>query len=494
MEQGTILQYFHWYLPGDGNLWKQIKSEAPRLKELGFSTIWFPPACKGAKGSGSEGYDIYDLYDLGEFDQKGTVRTKYGMRQDYMDAIDAIHNSGMRVMVDIVLNHKAGGDETEKIKVVKVNPDNRSQVISAPFEIEAFTKFYFPGRAKKYSEFEWNYMCFTGVDYANDLDENGIFRILNGYGDSWEKMISDEKGNYDYLIYDDIDFRNKAVCEELINWAKWYWHQKKFDAVRLDAVKHITAGFYVDWLRELRQNTDKNIFAVGEYWAPGFLNLLLKYIEATNGEMSLFDSSLHQNFHIASCRGNKYDMRRILDETLLKAMPEKAVTLVDNHDTQPLQSLEAPVEAWFKPIAYSMILLRAEGYPCVFYPDLYGAHYTGKGKDGKDHEIWLEKVDEIENLLKARNNHAYGIQRDYFDHPNCIGWTREGDDEHSGCAVVISNGDNGNKNMEIGKRYNGKIFIDLLEKSPDEVEINNDGWGNFYASAGAVSVWIEKIF
>jgi hypothetical protein len=40
-----------------------------------------------------------------------------------------------------------------------------------------------------------------------------------------------------------------------------------------------------------------------------------------------------------------------------------AVTLVDNHDTQPLQALEAPVEDWFKPIAYAFILLRKDGYP-----------------------------------------------------------------------------------------------------------------------------------
>jgi len=43
----------------------------------------------------------------------------------------------------------------------------------------------------------------------------------------------------------------------------------------------------VEWLSKLRQSTGKEIFAVGEYWAPGFLNLLLKYIEVTNGEMSL---------------------------------------------------------------------------------------------------------------------------------------------------------------------------------------------------------------
>ena len=45
------------------------------------------------------------------------------------------------------------------------------------------------------------------------------------------------------------------------------------------------------------------------------------------------------------------------------------------------------------------------------------------------------------------------MQRDYFDHSNTIGWTREGVKEKkgSGCAVVISNGSGGNKVMEIGK-------------------------------------------
>jgi alpha-amylase len=492
MVPGVLIQYFHWYLPNDGSLWKQIKENAPFLKELGISAIWFPPSSKGAKGGYSEGYDIYDLYDLGEFDQKGSVRTKYGTRQEYLQAIEEVHNCGMSVMVDIVLNHKAGGDEIEKIQVVQVNEENRNKVISAPFEIEAFTKFTFPGRQKKYSNFEWNYMCFTGVDYAYNLSENGIFRILNGYADSWEEVVGDEKGNYDYLMYNDIDFRNPAVVEEVKNWGKWLWDQGNFDFVRLDAVKHMSPSFYVDWLRHMRAVTGKELFAVGEYWAPGYLHLLLQYMEATQGEMSLFDSSLQQNFHDASNKGNSYDMRLIFQDTLLNAIPEKTVTVVANHDTQPLQALEAPVEAWFKPIAYALILLRSEGFPTVFYPDLYGAHYTDHGRDGNEYEIWLPKVEELENLLRLRSNFAYGIQRDYFDHPNCIGWTREGDDEHAGCAVVLSNGDNGTKIMEMGKRYSGKTFIDFLGKNQHEVTLNEDGWGEFSTPAGSVCVWIEK--
>jgi alpha-amylase len=492
MFKGTMMQYFHWYLPADGSLWKQIKEGAPKLKELGISAVWLPPACKASSGGYSTGYDIYDLYDLGEFDQKGSVRTKYGTRQEYIEALEAIHAANMQVIVDIVLNHKAGADETEKIQVVKVNPDNRNESISEPFEIEAFTKFTFPGRQKKYSDFEWNFMCFTGVDYAYNLSEDGIYRIINSYGEGWQDMIDNEKGNYDYLMYNDIDFRNDYVRAELDKWGKWYHDQAKFDGVRLDAVKHIPSSFYNEWLDVLRKNTGKEIFAVGEYWAPGQLDLLLKYIDATNGNMSLFDSSLHHNLHQASKAGKDYDLTKIFDDTLVKVMPDKAVTVVANHDTQPLQALEAPVDPWFKPIAYALILLRNEGYPCLFYPDLYGTNYKDRGSDGNEYDIWMPAVENIEKLLYARRDYAYGTQRDYLDHANCIGWTREGDDQHNGCAIVISNGDNGNKTMEIGKRYTSKIFIDMLGKNAGEVEINEDGWGEFFASAGSVSVWIMK--
>ena len=99
MQNGTILQYFHWYLSNDGTLWKKIAEESPRLAEMGFTAIWLPPACKGTNGTYSIGYDIYDLYDLGEFDQKNSVRTKYGTKQEYIDAIKAIHAAGMQVYV-----------------------------------------------------------------------------------------------------------------------------------------------------------------------------------------------------------------------------------------------------------------------------------------------------------------------------------------------------------------------------------------------------------
>lgn len=490
---GTMMQYFHWYYPAEETLWIKVKQEAGRLAGLGINALWLPPAYKSTVGGVSNGYDVYDIYDLGQFDQKGSVRTKWGTKRQYNAAIKALHQAGIQAYVDIVLNHMGGADETERITVRKVNPDNRTEFISDPFEIEAHTKFTFPGRKGKYSKFIWDHKCFTGVDYAEDLKEMGIFSILNEYGDGWEEVLDHEKGNYDYLMYCDIEFRNAAVRDELKRWGRWYLKETGFDGVRLDAIKHMVPRFFNEWLDDLR-SVKPDLFAVGEYWAPGDLQQLLHYIEATGGRMSLFDAPLHRNFHEASKAGHEFDLTKIFDSTLVAANPALAVTLVENHDTQPLQSLEAPVEKWFKPLAYSLILLREAGYPCIFYPDLYGAHYIDKGPDGNDHEIFLDTCEHLDKLLCARKLFSYGPQRDYFDHPNCIGWTREGigDQPGSGCAVLLSNGDEGFKNMEIGKPHAGKIFVDYLEKHPAEVTINEDGWGEFHVPAGSVSVWVEK--
>ncbi len=493
MQNGTMLQYFHWYTEGGGILWNKLKEDAPALAVLGISSVWLPPAYKATNGGYSVGYDVYDIYDLGEFDQKGTIKTKYGTKQEYIDAIEALHRHNIKVYVDVVLNHLAGADEVEKVSAMKVNADNRLEVVSEPTEIEAFTKFTYPGRKGKYSKFIWDKNCFTGVDYAHDKQEAAIFSLNNEYGPDWEEMVDDEKGNYDYLMYNDIEFRNPAVTEELKAWGKWYYHTVKFDGVRLDAVKHISPAFYNEWMDYMR--TIKNdLFAVAEYWAPGKVESLLKYIDATEGRMSLFDSSLQNNFHQASKAGNDYNMPSIFENTLSRVQPTLSVTVVDNHDTQPLQALEAPVEPWFKPLAYALILLRQEGYPCVFYPDLYGAGYKDNGKDGQEYEIFLPEADKIREMLQARKELAYGVQKDYFDHANCIGWTRAGMDEkkHSGCAVILSNGDAGTKKMEMGKQFAGKIFIDVLNNQPGELTMDEEGCGEFTCAPGSVSVWAQK--
>lgn len=491
MANQAMIQFFHWNYPLDNRLWQEVSKEAENLSSLGFGAVWLPPAFK-ANEKNSVGYDVYDLYDLGEFDQKGAVETRYGSKDEYIAAIEMLHKNGLQVYADVILNHKAGADETERVKAFKVDPENRNKRISKSYYIQAYTKFTFPGRKNAYSDFKWNYQCFTGVDWDEKRKESAIFKLINRYGRKWKKVLGREKGNFDFLMFSDIEFRNKNVRKELYNWGLWYLNTTGVDGFRLDAVKHINADFFRHWLSKLRTATGKEIFSVGEYAAT--LEWLLKYIKKTKGCMSLFDFPLHKHFHTASGEGKDYDLRKLAEETLISTSPVHSVTFLDNHDTQPLREEEAAVKSWFRPLAYAFILLREEGYPCVFYPDLYGAHYKGKNKEEEETEVNMEPCFGIKELLLTRKEKAYGKQRDFFAGSNLIGWTREGLDDFpdSGCAVLLSNNEEGELEMEIGSRHAGKTFYEVTGTRDDTIKIDDVGKARFKVNARAVAVWVMK--
>ena len=344
--------------------------------------------------------------------------------------------------------------------------------------VRVATKFTFPGRKHKYSDFEWNWTHFNGIDYDENLKEHAIFKFKDK---NWNDAVDEEYGNYDYLMGADIDFTNPKVVEECMKWGKWYLDLTNVDGLRLDAIKHIPAHFYKMWIEEMRNKTGKELFTVGEYWS-GDVEKLHRYITETEGKISLFDVPLHYNLAEAS-KNENYDLSKILDHTLVKENPSMAVTFVDNHDTQPGQALESFVDRWFKPAAYSLILLRNEGYPCVFYGDFYGIPHNN-----------IEPLEELKTILSLRKEKAYGEQTDYFDNSNFIGWTRRGDKEHlkSGLAVVISNSFDGEKRMYIGEEFAESIFIDSLNNCEDEVIIDNEGYGNFKVKARSTSIWVKE--
>src|SRR4029079_17379894 len=166
--------------------------------------------------------------------------------------------------------------------------------------------------------------------------------------------------------------------------------------------------------------------------------------------------------------------------------PMRSVSFVENHDTQPCQSLESPVEPWFKPHAYALILLRREGYPCLFWGDYFGSQYHDKGRDVTlySHQFLIDK------FLYARKAYGFGDQRDYFDHPNTIGWIRTGDSQHPGAmAVLMTNGSEGSKWMNVYRP--GTRFYDVTQHYSNEIVADQNGWAEFKCPAGNVSVWLQ---
>lgn len=477
-ENRIMMQNFEWYLKADKKHWNRVAKRAKELAQNGVTAVWLPPAYKGAAGVSDVGYAVYDLYDLGEFDQKNTIATKYGTKDEYLEAIKALQGEGIEVLADIVLGHRMGADEKERIFAYGQDEFDRNREIAGKRKITVWTKFTFPGRKGKYSDFTWDWTNFHGTDYDAKSKENGIYRFI---GKEWDDDVDEEFGNYDYLMGVDLDMSDEEVLEELDRWGKWYFEFTGVDGFRLDAVKHIDFSFYKNWLTSLRTHFNKPIFAVGEYWNAE-LSILENYIEKTEGVLSLFDVPLHFNLFHASRSNGYYDMRYILKNTLLSSRPDLAVTFVDNHDTEDGQALQSFILPWFKEHAYSIILLRREGYPCVFYGDYYGIPHNS-----------FPAVKGLKTLMHIRRDKNYGPAHDYFNHPQIVGWTVEGDDEHpgSGYAVILTVQKSGMKRMYVGRHFAGCEFVDALGHVNETVVINDAGFGNFLVADGSVSVWVN---
>jgi len=486
---GVIIQYFHWYHAG--NLWNEFAENAEYLSKLGITAAWLPPATKCDLGKEGRGYDVYDLYDLGEFDQKDGIPTRYGTKEEYLNAIEKAHQAGISVYADIVLNHRMGADEEELVTVHEVNDEDRNEIISKPIQVSACTKFTFPGRQGKYSDFIWDYSCFSGIDIVRKEDGivKGIFKIHNEYGTEWTDDVSHQFGNYDYLMGADVEYRNPQVIREMKNWIKWYMETTKADGIRLDALKHLSSDFLKEWIAYIKTELNPDCFVLGEFWKDE-AEKLERFSDKMEDMISCFDVPLHYNLSRASEEGSAYDLSQILKGSFVEKKPLYSVSFVENHDTQPLQALESPVQTWFKPIAYAIILLLEEGYPCVFYPDLFGAEYTDT-KDGESVRIVLPKIEVLPKLLKARQQFAFGEQITYFDEPNCIAWVRNGNDEKSGCVVVVSNDKDASKEIRLGKDKAHLSFKDFLNNRNEVITTDENGKAKFPVNAKSVSVWVR---
>jgi alpha-amylase len=480
-ENSTLFQGFEWNVPDDHKHWKRLAEQLPKLKAIGISNIWLPPGCKGSNPQGV-GYDIYDLYDLGEFDQKGSKGTKWGTKEELLELSKVAKEHNVGLYWDAVLNHKAGADRTEKCRVVEVDQNDRTKEVSDAYEIEGWLGFDFPGRGEQYSKMKYHWEHFSGTDWDQATEKKAIYKIL-GDNKGWSQSVDDEQGNADYMMFADIDYSHPEVQEDVKNWGVWITKEIGLKGFRLDAVQHFSSRFTNEWITNLRKQCGDDIFVVGEFWS-GDVEEMSKWLDDMNHDFALYDSPLLNNFGSIST-SEAADLRKVFDNTLVQMRPTDAVTVVTNHDTQPGQVMETKIEGFFKPLAYALILLRQEGYPCPFYGDLYGL--------SEPHETPASCGGKLADLILARKLFAYGAQEDYLDEANCIGFVRRGTwDRKAGLACVMSNTGPGQIKMAVGEMHAGEKWTDILGWEEGEVEIDSEGYGLFKCPGTSVAVWVRS--
>lgn len=471
----TILQAFYWEMGETGhpkeeeNLWLLLTQKAPELSEVGFTGVWLPPANKAMGGKKDVGYATYDLWDLGEFNQKDTVRTKYGTKEELESAIKILHGNGIKVYYDAVLNHRMGADSTETVKLSLNSPDKPGQTILA------WTKFTFPGRKNKYSDFQWNWQCFDGVDWDEKTKTSGKFLFE---GKSWDyTFIRDD----DYLMGADVDYENLEVQEDVTNWGNWIINEIGFDGFRLDAVKHIDPRFINQFINDVQKSSSKDLFFVGEAWIED-INTLAKFLDTVNNDdLKVFDFPLRSSFEDMI---NGTDMRTLQYTGLVnkEGYKNRAVTFVNNHDTN--RDGKDPGIYRRKYQAYAYILTREHGIPVVYWKDYY---------------IYNMK-NELDKLLEVRKYFAYGPGYEVDNNDEDVySYVREGLEEVEGDGLVLMISD-GEAGEIISKRINSRqpntTFYDYTGHVQGKIITDERGYGDFKVRKSeneGWSVWVPVI-
>ncbi|MGM0502783.1 MAG: alpha-amylase [Bacillota bacterium] len=459
----VLLQAFYWEMgqgqyaqqhPEEKNLWKLLAQRAEELAASGFTDIWLPPANKGHAGTYDVGYGTYDLWDLGEFKQQGTVRTKYGTKEELETALDALHCQEFKVYYDAVLNHRLGADETEEVQL-------KSGEIA-----EVWTKFEFPGR-DKYSDFIWDWNCFDGIDWNQRTQQAGKYLFVNK---EWDSSYGE-----DYVMGADVDYQNQAVREEVKNWGKWIIEEIDFDGFRIDASKHIDNDFIAEFVNYLQQESTKDLTFIGESW-EGDVGGLINYLQQVGTEeLQVFDFPLRDSF--IKLRDGDLDLRWFGDKGLVNqsGYQDKAVTFVDNHDTDRDDEHKAISNR--KMQAYAYILMRESGLPCVYWKDYY---------------IWGLK-EKLDKLIEARHKFAYGpgYESNTNDY-NTYSYIREGKIEidNSGLVMMITQSEEGGLiTKEINSCQANTVFHDYTGNVDGKVITDDKGVGEFKVQATADKGW-----
>ena len=88
-----------------------IISRLDHLQEMGIDIIWLCPIYQSPNDD--NGYDISDYYD---------IHPEFGTMADFDQMLDEIHSRGMRLIMDLVLNHSS--DEHEWFQKSRLSKDN----------------------------------------------------------------------------------------------------------------------------------------------------------------------------------------------------------------------------------------------------------------------------------------------------------------------------------------------------------------------------------
>lgn len=166
------------------------------LKELGVDVIWLSPVYKSPNDD--NGYDISDYQD---------IMTEFGTMDDFDRMLDGIHARGMKLMMDLVVNHSS--DEHRWFETARKTKDN-------PYRDYYIWKDPVDGKEPN----NWG-SCFSGSAWKYD----------EATGQYFLHLFSPKQP--------DLNWDNPKLRQEVYDMMNW-WCDKGVDGFRMDVISMIS--------------------------------------------------------------------------------------------------------------------------------------------------------------------------------------------------------------------------------------------------------------
>lgn len=377
----TDIGYFH-----GGDL-KGLTSKLDYIQGLGFNSIWITPPVKQRYVQGdSAAYHGYWGLDF------TTIDPHLGTEEDFKNFVTQAHSRGIKVIVDIVINHTAD--------VIKYKGDvySYSSISEYPYKDCNKKKFdlnKFIGKAN------FPKLCaatsFPVPPIVSDKNKNikapAFLNDVTNYHNRGDSTFNGESSTFgDFFGLDDVFTEKPAV---VAGWTKvWQDWITKFDidGYRIDTAKHVNPEFWKVFLPAVLKtaasagksyfpiygevwDTDPNYLAkfVTDYKFPGVLDFAFqaaasKYATYGNGERDLLDL-FNQDDLYTTATTSAYGLTTFLDN---HDMGRIGMFLQGNTEANPAQLLERANFA-------NALLVLLRGGPATYYGDEKGM--TGSGGD-----------------------------------------------------------------------------------------------------------------
>ncbi len=302
--------------------------------DLGVTGIWLMPIMQSPS---YHGYDITDYY---------TVEQDYGTNQDFKRLVAEAHKRGIKVIIDLVLNHTSS-EHPWFIQAGDRNSPYRDWYIWSDTD---------PGYKGPWGQTVWHR---RGDEYY--------------YGIFWEGMP-------------DLNYKTPAVTEEMLNVTRFWLQEMGADGYRLDAIRHLIEAGKIqentpathEWLRQFNQvykGVNPDAVTVGEIWTDS--KTVSTYI---GDQLDLaFEFDLAQAILTSARTGLARAVGEAHNVALSSFPPNQYATFITNHDQERVMSQLYGRTDMARVAA--TLLLTGPGVPFIYYGEEIGM--TGRKPDEK---------------------------------------------------------------------------------------------------------------